>query len=51
METPERQLFRIADEEPSSDEGLWFTRLMLIVALAAVGLATVLMLLEQHGME
>jgi len=46
METPERQLFRVADEEPGSSEGAWLSRFMLILSLAFVGLATILMLFK-----
>ncbi len=51
METPERQLFRIADEEPRANAGTWLTRLMLIISLAFVGLATILMLVAQFSAD
>jgi hypothetical protein len=51
METPERQLFRVAEEEPRGTESAWLTRLMLLLSLAFVGVATALMLIRQFSAE
>ncbi len=40
METPERELFRIVDEEPGTGESAWLMTFMLVVALMLVSTAT-----------
>ena len=45
MQTPERELFRIADEEVGIGESSWLMTFMLVVALILVGAATGVILL------
>jgi len=40
METPERELFRVVDEESGTGESAWLLTFMLVVALILVGAAT-----------